>query len=135
MVNITDGAGLMALGLIIVLVMMILLIACYVYMSFAYMAVARRAKDKMPGLAWIPGVGPRLIAFRAAGMHWWPWLLLIGIVIPYIGFLAMIAFVVFSVVWEWKLFEKIGRPGWWAILMLIPVVSLVMIGVAAWGKK
>jgi len=135
MVEITDGAGLMALGLIVVLLVFVFLLAIYVYTSFAYMAIARKAKDKMPGLAWIPSVGPALIAFRSAGMHWWPWLLLIGIVIPYVGFLALIAFAVFNVVWHWKLFEKLGRPGWWAILTCIPIVNLVMIGIAAWGKK
>lgn len=130
-----DWASFAALGIALMLVVLVFLVAIYIYMSFAYMAVAKKARDKMPGLAWIPFVGPYLIAFRSANMHWWPWLLCIGIVIPFIGKIAMVVFWVFGIVWHWKLFEKIRRPGWWAILMIIPVVNLIILGVAAWSKK
>ncbi|MGM5482302.1 MAG: hypothetical protein ACQESF_02460 [Nanobdellota archaeon] len=108
----------------------------YIYSSLAFMAIGKKAKDNLPGLAWIPGIGPALIAFRASGMHWWPWLLLIGFIIPVLNALASLAFTIVSVIWMWKMFEKINRPGWWAILMLIPLVNLVVMGIAAWsGKK
>ncbi len=128
-------SSLLALGVAMMVVFFIIAVAFWIYSSFAFMAIARKAKDKMPGLAWIPGIGPTIVAFRAAGMHWWPWLLLIGIVIPFVGWIALLVFAVFSVVWTWKLFEKIRKPGWWSILMIIPVVNLVMMGIAAWSKK
>jgi hypothetical protein len=106
----------------------------YIFLSFAFMAIGKKAKDPMYGLAWIPGIGPLIIAYRTSGMHWWPWLLLIGMMIPIIGFLASIAFMVFSILWLWKTFEKIGQPGWWAILTLIPIVNLIIIGIVAWSK-
>jgi hypothetical protein len=37
----------------------------------------------------------------------------------------------------WKTFEAVGRPGWWAIFMIIPILNivyLVFLGIAAWGK-
>ena len=67
-------------------------------------------------------------------MHWWPWLFLIGIIIPFVGGLLLLAFSVFGIIWQWKMFEAVGKPGWWALLCLIPVVNLIMIGIAAWGK-
>ena len=110
-------------------------IGIYVYLSFAYMTVGRKANLKTPGLAWIPSVGPAIIAFQAAKMHWWPWLLLIGYFVPVVGIFALIAFSVFFIIWNWKMFEAVKRPGWWALLLLIPVVGLVMLGIAAWSKK
>jgi hypothetical protein len=107
----------------------------YIYMSLAYMAIAKKANNPHPAIAWIPGVGPLIIAFQASKMHWWPWLLLIGYFIPVVSIFAALAFAVFSVIWSWKLFEAIGKPGWWAILMMIPLVNLVILGIAAWSKN
>ena len=109
-------------------------IILYVYMGFAYTAVGRKAKVKTPELAWIPFVGPTIVTYQAAGMHWWPWLLLIGMIIPFLNVLAAIAFQVMVIVWTWHMFEKIKRPGWWAILFILPIVGLVMIGIAAWTE-
>ncbi len=123
---------------VIMVVGLVLNIALYVYTSFAFMSIGRKAGDEMAGLAWIPALGPLIIAFRASGMHWWPWLLLIGFVIPYLNAIIAIVFAVFGFIWMWKLFEKIGKPGWWPLLALIPVVGqiifLVLIGIAAWGR-
>ena len=116
------------------LLFLIIIAAVYVYTSFAYMAIARKTKYPSPGIAWIPIVGPLLITSRAAKMHWWPILLLIVFFIPILGSIAAVVFTVFSVIWLWKTFEAVKRPGWWAILSLIPVVNLVLLGVAAWSK-
>lgn len=117
-------------------------IAAYIFNGFAFTAIGRKAKLKTPELAWIPAVGPNLIAFQTAKMHWWPWLMFTSLVIswiPYVGlvvyYIAMLTFGVFSVIWQWKMFEAIKRPGWWALLCLIPFVNFVLVGIAAWSKK
>jgi len=120
-------------GAFIVAFMFFVLVA-YIYLSFAFSSIGRRAGDPSHNLAWIPGIGPHLIALRAAKMHWWPLLLLIPMFVPFINWIATIIFLVFSTIWMWKMFERIGLPGWWAILYLIPIVNFVIIGVAAWGK-
>jgi hypothetical protein len=72
-----------------------------------------------------------------------------------------ILFGIFSLIWTWKAFEKVGRPGWWAIIGIIielpgwiliitqntvamiigallmiagAIVSVVMLGIVAWGN-
>ncbi len=45
----------------------------------------------------------------------------------------------------WKTFEAVKKPGWWSLIVLgsiIPILGilfviayLVLIGLAAWGKK
>jgi hypothetical protein len=130
-----DTAGLIALIMGMILLFVIIAIVLYIYSSFAFMAIGKKAKLKSPGLAWIPAVGPTIISYQTSKMHWWPWLLIIGMFIPVIGFLFSITFAVFVVIWEWKMFERVKRPGWWALLCLIPVVNLVLYGIAAWSEK
>ncbi len=129
--------GLLALGIVLFLVVFLLIIGIYIYMSFAFMAIAKKASQSSPGIAWIPGVGPLIIAFRSSKMHWWPWLLMIGFFIPFVNIAADIAFAIFGVIWMWKLFEVVKKPGWWAIFMVIPILNLVylvFVGIAAWSS-
>ncbi len=129
------AGGIFAAILAIIAIFFVVGIILYVYSGFAFMAIGKRAKLKVPGLAWIPLFGPMIISFQASKMHWWPWLLIIGMFIPWIGVLFSLAFWVFLIIWKWKMFEAIGRPGWWAILAIIPVVNLVLYGIAAWGNS
>lgn len=128
------GAGTLALISALIVLWTILAIVIYVYSSWAFMAIGKKTKQRNYGLAWIPIVGPLIITSQAAKMHWWPILLLAGAWIPIVGSLLSIVVIVFSVIWLWKTFEAIKRPGWWALLCLIPIVNLVLIGIAAWGK-
>ena len=132
------GAGVLALIAALVVFLIILVIALYVYTSFAYMGIARKVKYAYPGIAWIPVVGPAIIASKTAKMHWWPILLLIGFWIPFVNFVLVLIFEVFFIIWMWKTFEKIKKPGWWAIFQIIPILNivyLVFIGIAAWSKN
>ena len=52
---------------------------------FVYMAIGRKAGFSSPGLAWIPVVGPAIVASQVAEMHWWPILLLLAFFIPVIN--------------------------------------------------
>jgi hypothetical protein len=123
------------MGIIVIVLIVALLL--YIYMSLAFMAIAKKNKQESPGLAWIPIVGPAIVAAKAAQMHWWPILLLIGAFVPVIGGIFSLAFAVFFVIWMWKTFEAVGKPGWWAIFMIIPFVNIVyfvFLGIAAWSK-
>ena len=129
------GASLAALIITFLVVAIIITVAVYVYTSFAYRSIAKKVKYRTPNIAWIPIVGPALIKSKTAKMNWWPILLLIGVGIPFIGWACKLAFIVFSTIWLWKTFEKMRYPGWWALLCLIPIVNLVLLGIAAWSKK
>jgi hypothetical protein len=129
------GADLLGLWLGMLIFTLLIAVVIYVYVSLAFMAIARKVNYPSPGIAWIPGIGPAIIASKTANMHWWPILLLIGTVIPFIGFVFSIAFMVFFIIWLWKTFEVMNKPGWWAILMIIPIVGLILLGIAAWGRN
>jgi len=133
-------AAILAMGMALVAFLVIIAIALWVYQSLAFMAIGRKAKLKYPGLAWIPAIGPMIIAYQASKMHWWPWLLWISIIFAFIPVLVFVYVIcvlilaVYSIIWQWKMFEAVKRPGWWSLLCLIPIVNLVLWGIAAWGK-
>ena len=129
------SAGIIALIFAFLIVLLIVLVILYIYTSLVYMGIAKKAKYSMPGLAWIPIVGPLIVTSGIAKMHWWPILLLIGFWIPFVGWILELVVFVFSIIWLWKTFETIKKPGWWAILCIIPIVNLVLLGIAAWSKK
>jgi hypothetical protein len=129
----TSAAGILSIILGAMLFFTIVFFVIWIYTSLAFMAIGKKAGLKTPGLAWIPGVGPLIIAFQISEMDWWPWLFFIGLVIPFINFIAMIGIMVFAVIWQWKMFEKLGKPGWWSILCLISPLNLIFWGIAAWS--
>lgn len=131
----------------------ILFVASYIYIALAYSRLAKKTHTSPSWLAWIPIANVFLIT-KMARMHWWPMLLAIPllIVIPaffiskilfviilVIAILCAIALCVFTYIWNWKIFERVGKPGWWVLLSLIPyaggIIFFVFLGIAAWSDK
>lgn len=118
-------------------------IIVWVYTSYAFMVIAQKTKYPTPGIAWIPGIGPMIIAAQVAKMHWWPILLILLFWIPFVNFVAMIVLVVYMVLWMWKVAEARKHPGWWGLLAsiggVIPIigqiVALVFLGMIAWNDQ
>lgn len=124
----------------------IFVLALYIYSGFAFMYIGKKAKVKYPGLSWIPGIGPILVAFFAAkgkATPWWvllgsfigyligavlnvigvflPVLMIIGTIIMVIVGIGFIYFAVYEYIWMWKMFEAVERPGWWGIIPLFAI--------------
>ncbi|MFW6450609.1 MAG: hypothetical protein ACOCZ6_06170 [Nanoarchaeota archaeon] len=140
------GASMVFLAMLQI-VLVILRIIIYAYKSAAFMFIGKNANDNLAFLAWIPFVGNGLVAYRASGMHWWPWvflglsffgifpaLIFESLFILILVLLSGLVYVVFFFLWLWKLFEKVGWPGWMALLYLIPIANWVIIGLVAWKK-
>jgi|GEM_PF-1799260 len=174
-------AAFFAVMMLFVVIGAIIIIALYVYSALALMTIAKKTKTKHAWLAWIP-IGNAVLLSMIADMHWWPILLMIpasifliisvvltkltpasGISTLFMAlyYLTLAAFTVFTTMWHWKMFGKIGRPGWWAILTVIitwvgtifiliktyptmilggilsvagAALMLIFLGIAAWGK-
>lgn len=131
------------------------------------MSLGKKAGLKSPGVAWI---NPIVSIFEISGMHWWPWPVmvfgtLIGISLMFVFqtfasiliSAVLLTFLVMIVIWHWKTFEAVNRPGWWALVspimfllglgmlfvsamvgfilfILAALTYFVFIGVAAWGN-
>lgn len=125
-------------------------LAVYIYTSFAFMAIAKKARHKKPWLAWIPFIGKPILTSQIAKMNWWPILLLIipaialltlpfsllfSIVLFIISIPFVITFAVFYIIWQWKTFEAVGHPGWFVLFIFINIVYLVFLGIVAWSDN
>ena len=109
----------------------VLFVIAYVYSALVLMAIAKKTKTENGWLAWIPFANLYLMT-QIAEVPWWTiFLFLLGF-IPFVGFIAVVALMVW---YWWKISEACSKPGWWGILMLVPIVNVVIMGVLAWGKK
>ncbi len=119
------ASGILAFGAIA----LVALLAIYLYVAFALMAMAKRTNTPNGWLAFIPIANVYLMTQIAGLSGWYTLGLLLGL-IPVVGWIALSALFVFIF---WKIAENLKRPGWWGLLQLVPVVNLIMIGVMAWG--
>lgn len=110
------------------LLMIIMLIAYYIYTSFALMTIAKKTNTPNSWLAWIP-IGNLFLMTQIAKVPWWVMLLFLLAFIPVIGALIAVGLLIFL---YWKISEARNMPGWLGILMIIPVVNLIIIGILAW---
>jgi len=117
------------------LVFLILIgIASYVYTALAWSSIARKLKYKKHWLAWIPVANFFLIAILAKKKWQWGFIILVPIVN-----------MVFMILWNWNIYEQRKYPGWLAlipILGFVPIINwvaaianLVIIGLVAWADR
>jgi hypothetical protein len=131
------GGAIATLGIALFIVLLVVLIALYVYFAMALMTIAKKLKHKRPWLAWIPFANIVLV-LQLGGFHW-AWVFLI--LIPILGFIIVTILLIIAF---WRIFERRKYPGWLAlvaVLSIIPVNSisgiasiafLVIIGIVAW---
>ena len=144
-----EFASLALMGLIIAFYAFLIL-AIYIYTSFAFTAIAKKARHKKPWLAWIPIVGKPLLTSQIAKMKPWPIFFLIlpavallfllisplfSIILFIISIPFIITFFVFYIIWQWKTFEAVGHPGWLVLFIFVNIVYFVFLGIVAWSDK
>lgn len=109
----------------------------YIYLSLVYMKLAQKIGVQPAWIAWIPIAKIYLIS-KMAQSHWWPMLLVFTLIVPILNVIALMILLTFNFFWHCRIFEKVGRPAWWAVTLLIPgfgsMVFLVMLSLAAWKE-
>jgi hypothetical protein len=111
-------------------VMALVFLAFYIYGALALMYIAKRTDTANAWLAWIP-IANLYLMLKIGKLHW-AWIFVIFLpIIPLLGSLLMAVAMVY--IW-WKIAEARNKPGWWGILMLIPIVNLILMGILAWGE-
>ena len=126
-----DYGGMAALLGGLLIVALIVGLALYVYTALVVMALAKKTDTPNGWLAFIPIANVYLMT-QIAGIHGLWTLAILLAIIPIVG---PFIFLGLTVWWWWKICERVGRPGWWGILLLIPIVNLVLMGMLAWGKS
>lgn len=105
-----------AAGIVGGLVGLVVGLVAYVFFSYCFLLICRKA-GKEPGiLIWIP-ILQLIPMFQAAKLN--P-LYIIGLIVPILNIVVVV------LLW-WKLSEALGKPGWLGILMLVPLVNIGLI--------
>lgn len=118
-------------GLMILIFMVLLFLALYVYISLAFMTIARKTKTKNAWFAWIPIANFYLFTQIARVSGLWT-LVLLAYVVPILGGLAIM---VTSVWLFWRICKRRKFPGEYGLLMIIPIVNFVILGIVAWSER
>lgn len=127
--------ALIAIG---ILILIIIILAVWIYSSLAWMKIAKKQKYKHPWLAWIPIANGAMI-LQMGGFSWG---LIFLLLIPIAGWIALLVLLTISI---WRIFEKAKYPAWLSLshpLRIVPFLSaaawiiyLVVIGFVAWKKR
>ena len=123
-------AGFLAAMAGFLMVFLVVMLIVYLYSAFALMAIAKKKNTPNAWLAFIPIANIYLMT-QIAGLPAW---YTAGIVLVFIPFAGQILFTVLIVLIWWKICEALSKPGWWGVLMIIPIVNFVIMGILAWGK-
>jgi len=131
-----------------IVIMGVALLILYLYFSYIYMRVGKKAGLERPGISWF---NPIATIYEISGMHWWPFPVVFGGMIvsnifiiggllknpmglvmgqmpitytigQFILIASLLVFAVMSIIWHWKTYETIDRPGWW---ILVPIALIV----------
>ena len=131
------GGGLVAIGLFIIAMLMIFLLAFYIYHAIAWQRIAKNSKYKKSWLAWIPFASSAM-RLQLGKKFAWQWVFLY--LIPVLGWIAIWVLLIIS---HWHIFEKFNYPGWLSLLHLADIIisplgsiaHLIVIGLVAWKKQ
>lgn len=115
----TASHGLSGAPLIFVVV---LGIAVYIYTAYCLSAIAKKTGTPNEWWAWIPVLNILLMLKVARLPLWWA----LGFLVAFIPLVNLLVLALVAYIW-WKVAERLNRPGWWGILMLIGPINLVLL--------
>jgi len=95
----------------------------YLWVAFCLQQIASKTDIPNGWLAWIPIANLYLLCKIAGRSGWWT-----------LAFFVPLLNIVIVVMWWWSIAEKRNKPGWLGILMIIPVVSLIVVGILAFSE-
>ena len=140
-------ASFIAVSAIFMLVYLVIGLFFYVYSGLTLMAIAKRTNTEHAWFAWIPFLNIYLVSQVAREAGWPVLLVLVPVILVLfpqntftlmVYIVSIVTFVVFNFFWWWKVCRIRGKPGWWILLTIIPILGwiwgLIMMGILAWGK-
>ena len=147
-----DAAGILALFGAFFIFIIILFLLIYIYFSLALMTIAKKTNTPNAWLAWIPVVNMYLMAkigsvpvgFAVAAILMAAIQVMLTLLLPeavsllfsWVSFMLGLGVIAIGTFLLWKVAEARQKPGWIALLTLIPIVSIittpVVWGIIAW---
>jgi hypothetical protein len=104
------AGGLFAAGFM--LVFFVVSIGLYAFFAYTLQLTAKKLGMENTWMAWVPVANLYLMVLMSEKPMWW-------LVMFFLPFANLIAFIV---IWM-AIAEKRGKPNWWGLLMLVPLVQ------------
>jgi len=104
------------------LVVLVLVLGLYIYMSLALQTIANKTGTANAWLAWIPVVNLFLLLSIAKKPLWW-----------FLLFLIPLVNLIFLVIVWMEVAKACRKPDWLGVLMIVPLVNIVLPGYLAWA--
>lgn len=117
------AAGMAAFFAGFFLIMMVFMLAIYVFYAICLMKIANKTKTANAWFAWIPILNIILMLQVAKKPVWW----IILFFIPFVNIIMMI------LVWM-GVAKAVNKPEWLGILMIVPIANLVIPAYLAFAK-
>src|SRR5579864_6347645 len=111
-----------AMGAAVLMIMVLFIIAVYIYFALALQTIAKKTNTENDWWAWIPILQAVLMLNVAKKPVW----LIILFLIPLVG-------LVFGILTWMAIAEARNKPNWWGILLIVPVLGLFVPGYLAWA--
>ncbi len=105
---------------------LIIALVVYIITSFCFMIIAQKTNTEGAWMAWFPVLNLFLMS-RIACSQWWPLLSVVLAIIfllegmEFLFLLSLLFLSINIILWEWRIFERLGFPGWWVLSFLVPV--------------
>jgi hypothetical protein len=118
----SDGTVPAALAGTMLMFVVVVCLAGYVYMALALQTIATKTSTENAWLAWIPIANVFLMLNVAKKPLWW-----------FVLFLVPLVNIVIAIMVWMAVAEARHKPNWWGILTIVPGVNLVVPGYLAWS--
>ena len=95
----------------------------YIWLAWCLQKIAKKTNTNDAWLAWIPIANIYLLCKIVGRSGWWT-----------LAFFVPILNLVVAVIWWWIVAEKLNKPGWLGLLILVPGVNLAVPGILAFSN-
>jgi hypothetical protein len=114
----------------IIAVILVLVVASYVFSSYCMMRIADKLSIGPGWWAWVP-IANLFLMFKMAGVSYWWMFIFLASFIPVIGPLAVSGFSIY--LW-YKIIVARNKPAWMTVLMIIPLANMGVIAYLAFSE-
>ncbi|MCA9374970.1 hypothetical protein KC622_01420, partial [Candidatus Dojkabacteria bacterium] len=104
--------------------------AIWIYTSYSYMTIGNKVGEPNSWMAWVPVLNYYYMV-KLARLSGWFTLIFLTVVIPFLGALIIVIFVVYL---SMQIAKRRGFDEWLGLLTLVPIANLVLPGYLAFAE-
>jgi len=104
-------------------------IVLYIFGGWLLYRIGKKFNYERPWFGWIPIANTYMLVELSTREKSWFWIILITMFIPCVNIVGLVMFII---VWM-DIAERCGKPRWWGILFIVPIVNFVIVYILGSG--